>query len=316
MPTRSLPTARRRPVLVTLLALAAGVAAPACGTAEPSTTAIESGVDGSVATAPAPAVSSAPAALPPTRIAYGDDPHEFGDLYVPSSGTGPFPVVVLIHGGFWYNAYGLDLMVGLAEDLADRGYIAWNIEYRRIGDEGGGYTGTFDDVAAAIDVLVTLPAADRLDLTRLALVGHSAGGHLALWAAGRAALPPGTPGADPAVTPVLAIGQGPVVDLRAAAADGLGGGAVQQLLSGSPAQLPERYDVATPDLRGGPAVFGVVGSDDGIVPARYSIDPGQPDAIDLIEIEGADHFDLIDPQHPAWTAVVRQLETTLMSAAA
>src|SRR5262245_32239546 len=109
------------------------------------------------------------------RYAYGDDPSQFGDLY----GTGP--VAVMIHGGFWKAAYGLDLMEPLCRDLAARGWAAWNIEYRRLGN-GGGVPNTLDDVCAAIDQLAEL---DGVDLSRVVAIGHSAGGHLAAWAATR-----------------------------------------------------------------------------------------------------------------------------------
>ena len=138
----------------------------------------------------------------PQRITYGEAPEQFGDLYLPDSESGA-PVVVLVHGGFWRAQYGLDLMVPLAEDLVDRGYAVWNIEYRRVGQPGGGYPGTLDDVAAAINELPALAESHSLDLDRVAFVGHSAGGHSALWAGGA--------GLD--VVPHVAIGQGPVVGL-------------------------------------------------------------------------------------------------------
>jgi acetyl esterase/lipase len=245
----------------------------------------------------------------PLRIPYGDDPLQFGELYLPGGAVAPDgrPVVVLIHGGFWRNRYGLDLMAPLADDLTAHGYAAWNIEYRRVGDEGGGWPGTLVDVAAAVDHLALIAPEHGLDLGRVAIVGHSAGGHLALWSAGRAAIPVGSPGAGPAVVPVIAIGQGPVVGLATAAAAGLGGGAVLELLGGPPEAYPDRYAVATPSLSAGPEMVAVVGSADDIVPPAFSVDEAQPDTVEVVTIDGADHFDLIDPTRAAWTAVLERL---------
>jgi acetyl esterase/lipase len=128
----------------------------------------------------------------PERIAYGKDPSQFGELWLPAQ-PGKAPVVVMIHGGCWLDSYGLDLMNGLAGDLRERGVAVWNIEYRRLGQPGGGYPGTFQDVAAAVDALRGLAARYPLDLGHMAAVGHSADGHLALWAAARRRLPAASP---------------------------------------------------------------------------------------------------------------------------
>lgn len=239
----------------------------------------------------------------PIRIAYGTAAQQFGDLYLPADraadADGPTPIVVLIHGGFWRNRYALDLMEPLARDLAARGVIGWNVEYRRVGDPGGGWPGTFDDVAAAVDHVRVLARDHGGDVAQVTLVGHSAGGHLALWAAGR----------DVAgVVPSIAIGQGPVVDVRACARDGLSNGAAIELLGGTPDEVPDRYAFATPNLTAGPRMVAVVGGSDVNVPPAYSEDPGQPDAIEVVRVEHTDHFDLIDPTHPAW-AMVRDVRS-------
>jgi acetyl esterase/lipase len=238
-----------------------------------------------------------------TRIAYGEAAEQFGDLYLPdtSTGDGSIPVVVLIHGGFWRAQFDLDLMVPLAEDLTTRGFAVWNIEYRRVGQEGGGYPGTLDDVAAAIEELSQIAADHRVDLDRVGIVGHSAGGHLALWSSG----------AGLEVVPVVGVGQGAVVDLTLGAIRGLGGGAVVDFLGGSPAEVPDRYADATPNLTAGPRMVSVVGSDDDIVPAEFSVLGDQPGAVELVPVVGADHFDLIDRGGEAWAAVVAVLETEL-----
>lgn len=119
------------------------------------------------------------------RLAYGTDAPQFGELWMPH-GRGTFPVVLLVHGGCWSSHFpGLELVRPLAEALVARALAVWNIEYRRLGDPGGGYPGTFRDVAAAADMLRSLADRYPLDLARTVAVGHSAGGHLALWLAGR-----------------------------------------------------------------------------------------------------------------------------------
>jgi len=248
----------------------------------------------------------------PVRVTYGEQPQQFAELHLPDDGD-DLPVVVLIHGGFWRAKYGLDLMDPLAENLCRAGYAAWNIEYRRVTQPGGGWPGTLHDVAAAIDRLTDLTAHHPLDLDRVAFVGHSAGGHLALWSAGRAAVPAGSPGADPKVVPVIAIGQGPVVGLRRAARELVGNGAVVDFLDGTPDAVPDRYDAATPRLSAGPRMVAVVGSNDDVVPPQFSVDDAQPGAIEVITIDGADHMVLIEPDSEPWATVRSLLDGALRS---
>ena len=243
----------------------------------------------------------------PTRVlTYGRGQSQFGELAIPDE-TGKLPVVVLVHGGFWKEAFELDLMRPLAADLNERGYATWNIEYRRVGQPGGGYPNTLLDVALAIDRLATVDERNRLDLDRVAVIGHSAGGHLALWAAARDTAPVGQPGANPTVVPKLAIGLAAVVDLSKAADEHLGSGAVQALLGGEPAAVPEHYAAAQPDLAATSARIVLIhGEADDIVPVSQSLGAKDSGA-EVVVIPGADHFDMIDPTHDAWAAVIRAL---------
>ncbi len=206
------------------------------------------------------------------RLAYGPGAFQFGDLRLPAGpGPGPHPTVVLIHGGYWRARYGLKLMTGLAKDLAARGYAAWNIEYRRIGNPGGGWPGTFLDVAQATDYLREIAPTYALDLKRVVPIGHSAGGHLALWLAGRPRIPAGDPLAGSnlkedlhpcgensvpvgarvvgsggeglygrPLVPAGAISLAGVVDLALAWQLHLSMDAVVELLGGTPDEVPER----------------------------------------------------------------------------
>lgn len=256
--------------------------------------------------------------LPPARqIAYGDHPDQVGNLHLPP-GEGPWPAVVLIHGGFWRFGWDRTLMTPLARDLASRGIAAWNVEYRRVGQAGGGWPGTFEDAAAAADAGVDLEGVDE---SRVATVGHSAGGHLALWLAARHRIPTGAIGADPLLLPCGAVSQAGVSDLVAGARAGLGGGACQALLGGEPADVPERYAVASPAAL---LPFGVPqlllhGGRDEIVPPDQSRDYAEAarasgDTVDLTELPEADHFDIIEGTHPAWAAVVDWLRERLRPA--
>jgi acetyl esterase/lipase len=246
----------------------------------------------------------------PVRVAYGDGESQFGELWLPSvrPAGAPPPVVVLVHGGFWRNSYGLDLMDPLAVDLVGRGAAVWNIEYRRVGELGDGWTGTLADVAAAVDEVATFATEFDLDGGDIAVVGHSAGGHLALWAASRQLLPSGAPGAAPIVTPRLAVGLAPVADLVAAARDGVGDGAVVDFLGGGPSDVPERYAIATPSPAKGVDVVVVRGGSDDIVPAAYTTPPGsRPGTVTVVDVAGEDHFDLIDPSSRSWAATLSAL---------
>ncbi len=236
----------------------------------------------------------------PERHRYGGQPQQVCDLHRPP-GRGPHPVAVVLHGGYWQGPYTKLIMRPLCHDLARRGYAAWNVEYRRLGRDGGGWPMTFDDVAAAIDLLADLDDVE-LDLARVTLVGHSAGGQLALWAAGRSALPAGAPGAAPRVLGERVLALAAVCDLPRA------GRVAARLLGGAPNDVPERWAQADPMRRiplGVPVAL-VHGTHDATVDPQRSRDyaaaaaaAGAP--VTLIETAG-EHRDPIDPSRPAWRA--------------
>lgn len=243
----------------------------------------------------------------PVEHRYGGARDQVAELWRPS-GTGPArPVVVLIHGGFWRTGYGKGLMHGLALGLVRRGHCVWNIEYRRLGPRsGGGWPATLEDVAAAIDALQGI---EGLDCSKVMTCGHSAGGHLALWAAARHRLPPGVPGASPRVGVAAAISLAGVNDLVAGA--GLGRGAAIELLGGGPGEVPERYVVASPFARlplGVPQLL-VHGKADMTVPRIQSeryVARAQAlgDPARLIVVPRAGHFAVINPCTSAWKATL------------
>lgn len=255
-------------------------------------------------------------ALPPApAIPYGGRPEQVGNLYLPAGGSGPWPCVILIHGGFWRARWDRTLMTPLAIDLAARGLAAWNIEYRRVGQDGGGWPGTFEDVAAAVDRLAGI---DEVNPARIAICGHSAGGQLALWAAGRSRLPRDAIGTEPAIVPVAAVSQAGVADLAAGAAANLGDGAVQAFLGAEPAAAPERYATASPAamLPLGVRQLLVHGEADDIVPPAQSRDYGRAagetgDDVELVLLEGVDHFQVVDVDHHAWKLVADWLVEAL-----
>jgi acetyl esterase/lipase len=237
------------------------------------------------------------------RHRYGSHFHQFADLLHPSEG-GPFPVAVVLHGGFWRERHTLDLTDDLARDLSRRGWAAWNVEFRRTGEvSGGGYPATLQDVAAAIDALVGLDA--PLDLGRVVAIGHSAGGQLALWAAARP---------DAGVGLVGVVSQAGVHDLREADRLGLGEGATVEFMGGHADEFPDRYADASPIERvplGVPALL-VHGEADERVPAAMSsayADAARAagDEVELLLRPGEDHFVHLDVSGGAWGDVVRWL---------
>ena len=239
---------------------------------------------------------------------YGPHPDQFLELALPSPTERPAPVAVVVHGGFWRSAYGVELARPLAADLRAAGWAAVAVEYRRVGS-GGGWPHTLADVAAAVDALPGLTVADRLDLDDVTVVGHSAGGHLAAWTAGRHRLPDGVPGAGPRVRVRTAVLQAGVLDLADGDRQDLGRGAVAAFLGGRPDDVPDRLAVADPVrlLPSGARVLCVHGAEDDVVPVRQSeryaaAARAAGDRVEVAVVPG-DHMVLIDPRGEPWRLV-------------
>lgn len=234
---------------------------------------------------------------------YGTDPSQVAELHLPR-GAGPHPVAVVLHGGYWQTRYGKLVTRPLSLDLARRGWAAWNLEYRRLGTGkggGGGWPQTFEDVARGIDHLPALDA--PLDLSRVVLVGHSAGGQLALWAARRAGLPTAAVGSAPKVAARAVVALAPVTNLERARVH------AEQLLGGTTAQVPDRWAQADPVRAGAPEVPALVvhPTADETVPVARSREYAQATGVQLVETAGV-HRDPIDPTSRAWQVAADWLE--------
>jgi len=226
------------------------------------------------------------------RHEYAAGPDNFGELGLPD-GYRDNPLAILIHGGFWRDQYRLDLMHPMAHALHTRGYATWNIEYRRVGASGGGYPTTLADVATAIDYIATLQPWHAV-----AVIGHSAGGHLALWNASRA---------DPTRTPDLTVGLAAVSNVVTANEHGVGVDATANFFGGDATEFPDRYAHGQPDPTGfAGRVMLVHGDADDSVPVWQS--DAIADSVDRYErLEGIDHFHVIDPKHECWYPIFDEL---------
>jgi acetyl esterase/lipase len=191
-----------------------------------------------------------PHRAPDRRIAYGNSRQQYGELRVPA-GPGPHPLAIIIHGGCFKAAYATaDYAAPIGDALKDQGIASWNIEYRRLGDPGGGWPGTYRDVGRAVDYLRTLAKPYNLDLSRVVVVGHSAGGHLAMWAAGRSRVPKQSAIYTANPLPIRgAVDLAGPLDLSAHIAEYEGlcrDSVITSLMGGTPATRPERYAQASP----------------------------------------------------------------------
>ncbi|MBX9600493.1 MAG: alpha/beta hydrolase [Bryobacteraceae bacterium] len=255
-------------------------------------------------------------AMPPPaadfRILYGNHPLQYADLRLPA-GAGPHPVVILIHGGCWQSSINLDNIAMLAFALARDGIATYSIEYRRVGDSR--WPDTFRDVAAAVDSLRATAKRHPLDLNRVAIAGHSAGGHLALWAAARGKLKPESPlyRADPLI-PKGVVSLAGVPDLRAAAAEKVCGNAIIDLVGGDSGRFAETSPLEMLPL--GVPQHLVDGVRDSIVVPKWgdryrAAARKSGDNVTLTQLPEAGHFELIVPSKPAYNAVKQAIAAML-----
>jgi acetyl esterase/lipase len=240
--------------------------------------------------------------LPPppadARIPYGTDRYQFGEIRVPKN-AGLFPLVMNIHGGFWRAQYDLAHAGHLCAALTAKGLVTWNVEYRRVGNPGGGWPGTFEDIRNAYRFAPELAKRYHLDPVKLVVVGHSAGGQLALCLAAH----------EPSLKGVVSLAG--VVDLQQAWEQHLGNDAVADFLGGKPNEVPEHYAEADPMKLTVPrsaTQWLIHGAADDIVPSFISRNYAQVktqrgEDVHYLEILTAGHFDLIDPRSRAWLKV-------------
>lgn len=234
----------------------------------------------------------------PVPQPYGPGPRQVGEWWEPA-GSPPYPLVVLVHGGYWRPAYDLALEHDVADSLRSQGFLVWNVDYAPAGSP---WPQPLLDVAAAYDHGVRDP---RVDPARVAVVGHSAGGHLALWLASRR---PGTPGGAPAVPPGLCVGQAPVACLALGWEQRLGDGAVDLFVGGSPGDVPDRYADADPLALLPTRVRTVLlhGEDDDTVPLSQSETYAAASGAVLRVVPGG-HYEHLDPTSEAVAALREEL---------
>lgn len=240
------------------------------------------------------------------RVAYGADANQFFDLRLPKP-KGPFPLVINIHGGYWRAKYNLDHTGHLCAALTAKGLATANLEYRRVGNAGGAWPNTFADIRSAYQFLMQSAAQRGFNIRRVLVMGHSAGGQLALCLAAH----------EPRVTRVLSLAG--VVDLQKAYRLHLSNDAVVEFLRGTPAEVPDHYREADPMQLSIPQAqqWLIQGTSDEVVPPAFSPDyvaakqkrtGKEKEDAHLLELQGADHFDLIDPRSEAWA----QVEATVL----
>jgi len=250
-----------------------------------------------------------PQPKPDAVIHYGEHDRQFGELRLPKS-DGPFGIAVIIHGGCWLSDYDQGYMASFAQAITDLGWATWTIAYRRVGEPGGGWPNTFVDAGAAVDFVPELATRYPLDTERVIAIGHSAGGHLALWLAGRSRLPATgvlyTERPQP-IHGVLALAA--AADLEYLSAHRTCGNAATLLMDGSPEARPERY------LEGSPTQLLPLGVPQILVNGELDETWSAPadryfaaasnagDAIETSTMAGAGHFELVVPNSQNWSIV-------------
>jgi acetyl esterase/lipase len=246
-----------------------------------------------------------PAPPPDVRLPYGSDPNQFGELRVPKS-SGLFSVVMIVHGGFWRAKYDLKHAGHLCAALTAKGIATWNVEYRRVGNTGGGWPGTFEDIAKAFRYIPQIASRYNLDSKKMMVAGHSAGGQLALCLAAH----------EPTVKRIASLAG--VADLQQAWNLHLSNDAVVEFLGGKPKEVAEHYHEADPmQLKITANQWLIHGSVDDTVPAYLSRSYAEQkkqhgEDVHYLEVSTAGHFDLIDPRSTAWPKV----ENTILHMAA
>ena len=262
---------------------------------------------------------------PRRRIAYGRDPLQFGELRVPA-GNGPHPVAVIVHGGCWVaklgnlneRAVALDLVRPLAAALTETGIATWNLEYRRLGNAGGGWPGTFQDVSQGTDYLGQIARENRLDLNRVVVMGHSAGGHLAMWLAARPTLPKSSDlySKNPMRLKGVVDLDGPA-DLKATLPmqqPVCGSPVIEKLLGGTPEEQPQHYREASPiemlPLGVRQEIFAgrMFAAQARVYEASAKL---SGDAVHAEVFSDAGHFVFIDPGSPVWPEVGESVRALL-----
>ncbi|MEW5917966.1 MAG: alpha/beta hydrolase [Gemmatimonadota bacterium] len=259
-------------------------------------------------------LAAIPAPPPQHRIAYGADPFQFAHLRLPK-GPGPHPVVVFIHGGCYLSQYDIAHAGALEQAFADSGYAVWSIEYRRVGNEGGGWPGTFEDVGRAADHLRTLTNQYPLDLRRVVAAGHSAGANFALWLAARSRIRAESPlRAERPLVVQAVLGLAPAPVLPLLHEQRVCGHVIDKLMGGSPEQVPERYRDVSPSLMvpiGVPQIL-VVGAQDrswgpaGLAYHQLTV-AARDTLVRLVDAPLAGHFDVIAPTTTTWSLVMKAL---------
>lgn len=258
-------------------------------------------------------IASLPALSADATISYGPDSSQFADLRIPD-GLGPYPVAIVIHGGCWLSIANLHIMDHFCDELTKSGIATWNLEYRRVDSSGGGWPGTFDDIGLGADHLRVIADKYNLDLNRVVFIGHSSGGHLALWAGARHRMAEDSQlHSENPLKPIGVVSLAGLADLRGMVERTkavCGGDVISKLLGGTFEEVPDRYQNASPAtlFPNGVKQIVIYGSDDPAVPPELGqayVDAGQLHGEDIgfVVIPKVAHFELIAPWTSSWPIV-------------